>query len=156
MSLRFFHFDLISEKPCLYYNSCRRFSNLCGLFGTLLAFILIFSNAMACFILWVKGYDISVITTKETNNFSSKMNLSHTIFFYKLMEANGSLVDPHIVTVVPTLWILDDAETKVEILNQNSCEKNINYPENKYKDLLNFDLTNFQCLSRTNGKDIYL
>ena len=111
---------------------------------------------MACFILWVKGYDISVITTKETKNFSSKMNLSHTIFFYKLMEANGSLVDPHIVTVVPTLWILDDAETKVEILNQNSCEKNINYPENKYKDLLNFDLTNFQCLSRTNGKDIYL
>ena len=72
------------------------------------------------------------------------------------MEANGSLVDPNIVTVVPTLWILDDAETKVEILNQNSCEKNINYPENKYKDLLNFDLTNFQCLSRTNGKDIYL
>ena len=63
------------------------------------------------------------------------MNLSHTIFFYKLMEANGALVDPHIVTVVPTLWILDDAETKVEILNQNSCEKNINYPENKYKDL---------------------
>ena len=110
---------------------------------------------MACFLLWVKGYDISVITTKETKNFSSKMNLSHTIFFYKLMEANGSLVDPHIVTVVPTLWILDDAETKVEILNQNSCEKNINYPENK-KDLLNFDLTNFQCLSRTNGKDIYL
>ena len=61
---------------------------------------------MACFILWVKGYDISVITTKETKNFSSKMNLSHTIFFYKLMEANGSLVDPHIVTVIPTLWIL--------------------------------------------------
>ena len=116
MSLRFFHLDLISEKPCLYYNSYRRFTNLCGLLGTLLAFILIFANALACFIIWVKGHDISVITTIESKDFSSKMNLSHTIFFYKLIESDGSLVDPNVATVVPTLWVLDDEKTTIEIL----------------------------------------
>ena len=44
------------------------------------------------------------------------MNLSHTIFFYKLIESDGSLVDPNVATVVPTLWVLDDEKTTIEIL----------------------------------------
>ena len=163
MSLRFFHLDLISEKPCLYYNSYRRFSNLCGLVGTLLAFILIFSNALACFIIWVKGHDISVITTKETKDFSSKMNLSHTIFFYKLIQSDGSLVDHYNKNAMSPSYISKQVGIAVDFINVNyyefrqiKTEEGFLFPKTATQSSFSTNSSTFRTIVYKNGKEFHI
>lgn len=148
--------DLISEKPYLFFKKHRRYNNIFGVIATTISFLLISINGLICIINFLRRDELTIITSTENQEFNPKMNLNDKIFFYALTESSGRPIDPRLVEVIPTLWLNDNEKTSVEYLIENYCSIDKNYPQDKFKKLLNFDISNYKCLSRANGEDINL
>lgn len=148
--------DLISERPFLFYKKHRRYNNIFGVIATTISFLLISINGLICIINFLRREELTIITSTENQEFNPKINLNEKIFFYALTESSGRPVDPRLVEVIPTLWLNDNEKISVEYLIENYCSIKKNYPQQKFQKLLNFDISNYKCLSRTNGENINL
>ena len=119
--------------------------------------MIILANAVICLIIFFKGDDVRVI---EYADFEPNMNISNKIFYYVLSTEDGSPIDSRLMEVIPMYWEMTNSNnsqvSKYEFLNSSPCSMEKNFADPKYKKLLNFDVSFFTCLSRTNGEAINL
>ena len=148
-------FDLLSIEPRLYVQGQSRFQNLFGFVVTLINFSIVLGFGLCFFISFLKGKEINLVYTKRTQSFEPKLDLTNKIFFYQVANYDGALVDPRLILTIPTLWYINNEKSEVEILEESNCsmEKNL---EEDHKNLLNFDISNYKCISRKNKADINL
>ena len=161
MSRAWLNIDLVSGKPHLNYKGNKRYLNPIGAITSIIASIIILANAIVCLIIFFKGDDVRVITSKEYADFEPQMNISNKIFYYILSTEDGKPIDSRLMEVIPMYWEMTTSNnntqiSKYEILNSGPCSMEKNFPDPKYKKLLNFDVSYFTCLSRANGKPINL
>ena len=153
MTINYLILDCISEKPFLYYRDYKRYSNIFGFVGTIIAALLLVSEALYFLINYFNGDQLTIIFSQETN-YSPYMNLTDKLFLYMLATQDGTPVDPRILQVIPTLWKINGTNTSVERLISSSCSREKNYPQEKYDKILDFDISKLTCLSKENGDDI--
>ena len=94
-------------------------------------------------------------TSKGLNNLD--LDLSTNIFFYSLNDKSGNLIDKRIIRSYPYLTVSTSDGTKYTLLKEVSCDINkLIQANSEYKDLLNFDISNYHCLTFQNGNDVIL
>ena len=156
MKNRMLDYDLISQKPSLFFHNHKRYTTFFGFICSIICFLLVLSNAIICIVFYIRGDELRVIVSKETKHFSPFVNLSNKIFFYSLVnQTGGTEIDPRVLEVVPTLWMVNYEKSEVEYLKQSRCS-NEQYKDEKYKNVFDFDVTEYTCLYRENGEDISL
>ena len=128
MTINYLILDCISEKPFLYYRDYKRYSNIFGFVGTIIAALLLVSEALYFLINYFNGDQLTIIFSQETN-YSPYMNLTDKLFLYMLATQDGTPVDPRILQVIPTLWKINGTNTSVERLISSSCSREKNYPQ---------------------------
>jgi len=83
-----------------------------------------------------------------------ELNLSKNIFFYHLNNKSGQIVDKRLIRTYPYLTISTSSETKYELLKETNCDINKLIQSNKeYKNLLDFDISQFNCITFQNNSD---
>lgn len=156
MKQRFLDYDLLSQKPSFFFHNHKRYTSFFGFVCSLFGFLLVLGNAIACIVFYIRGDELRVVVSKETKNFIPFVNLSKKIFFYRLVnQTGGSEIDPRVLEVVPTLWMVNYEQNKVEYLRQSRCTED-KYSDEKYQNVFDFDYTEYTCLYRENGEDISL
>ena len=148
--------DLLSAQPTLFISSQPRYQSLFGFFVTVLDFAIILGFGLYFFISFINGDEVYLIYSKDTKIFDPKVNLTKRIFFYQVADYTGVLVDPRLVETVPTLWYIDSENTIVEVLEEEQCDLKKNIPGEEYENLINFDISNYKCVSRKGGEDLEL
>lgn len=151
----FENFDLLSIEPRLYVQGQSRYQNLFGFVLTLINFSIVLGFGLYFFIIFIKGKEINLVYSKRTKSFEPQIDLKDKIFFYQVANYDGTLVDPRLVLTIPTLWYINNEKSEVEILEESNCSI-ANFLEEDHKNLLNFDISNYKCISRKNKTNINL
>lgn len=153
MVRQYLYLDVISGQPFLTYKGEKRYLNIIGAVASVLAGLIIIGNFIFCLVTFIQGNELKVLTYKEYKEFEPYVNISQKIFFYKLQTSDSVEVDPRLLEAIPTLWISNSTATTVEYLQGESCSKT-SFTDEKYKNLIKFDVSTFKCMTRENGENI--
>ena len=152
------YFDFYASKPSLFI---KKQDAIRTYFGTILslitvsALIIILVFIVFCFI-----YDtgLTVLYEKSSKGLDKlDFNLSKNIFFFRLNAKGGKIIDSKYIKTYPYLTTSTSEGTKYELLKETNCDVNklIN-GDLEYKDLLNFDISSYKCVTFQNDSDTVL
>ena len=152
------YFDFYASKPSLFI---KKQDAIRTYFGTILslitvsALIIILVFIVFCFI-----YDtgLTVLYEKSSKGLDKlDFNLSKNIFFYRLNAKGGKIIDSKYIKTYPYLTTSTSEGTKYELLKETNCDVNKLINEDlEYKDLLNFDISSYKCVTFQNDSDTVL
>ena len=152
------NFDFYGTKPNLFIKKQDSFRTYFGSvlsLITVIALTIIFIFIIFCFI-----YDtgLNVLYEKTSKGLGLlDLNLSKNIFFYRLNDKKSQRIDPRILKTYPYLTISTSEGTKYELLKESACNVDKLIEEDlEYKDLLNFDISSYVCITYQNGDDAIL
>ena len=69
MKQRFLDYDLLSQKPSFFFHNHKRYTSFFGFICSLIGFLLVLGNAIACIVLYIRGDELRVVVSKETKHF---------------------------------------------------------------------------------------
>ena len=152
------YFDFYASKPTLFI---KRQSSSRTYIGSILSLITtIVLVILFVFILFCFMYDtgLTVLYEKTSKGLGNlDLNLSKNIFFFRLNDKNGQRINPKILKTYPYLTISTSEGTEHILLNQSFCDVNKLINEDpEYKQLINFDISTYNCVTRMDGKDAVL
>ena len=152
------YFDFYATKPNLFIkkqDSIKTFLGTILSIFTLILLTLIFIFIIYCFI---NDTGLTVLYEKSSKGLGSlDLNLSKNIFFYRLNDKKGQKISPRIIKTYPYLTISTSNGTRYELLKENYCDVNKLVNEDKeYKDLINFDISSYYCVTYNNNEDAIL
>lgn len=156
MHCKWQYYDMMGQRPTLYYKTAPRYSSLFGFIMTILASVLILFCGIYFFISFVKGDELTVIVSKDTKKKDSVMDITHNIFFYQIINEEGLLVVPRLIESVPTLWTINSEESEVELLKETQCNNEINGMDQEHNSLINFDISSYKCLTKKDSSKVEL
>ena len=85
------------------------------------------------------------------------LDLSKNIFFYHLNDKSGNIIDKRIIRAYPYLTISSSAGTEYKLLKEVKCDvKKLINSNKEYEELLNFDVSTYNCVTMQDGEDIVL
>ena len=85
------------------------------------------------------------------------LNLSKNIFFYRLNNKKGEKIDPRLIKTFPYLTTSTSEGTKYVLLKESVCDINkLIKADSEYKNLLNFDISSYDCITYQNNEDVIL
>ena len=152
------YFDFYALKPSLFIkkqDSTRTY------LGTILSIITVFVFiAILIFIIFCFIYDTGLTvlyekTSKGINNID--LNLSKNIFFYRLDGKGSIIINPRYLKTYPYLTISTSEGTKYELLKESNCDINkLIEADLEYRDLINFNISSYKCVTFKNGSDVIL
>ena len=152
------YLDFYAIKPNLYIKKQDSIPTYLGSILTLITFIVlivVFIYIIFCFI-----YDtgLTVLYEKASKGLEKiDLNLSKNIFFYQLRDKKSQPIDPRFLKTYPYLTISTSEGTKYELLKESTCDINKLINEDlEYKDLINFDISSYTCVTYQNNSDAIL
>lgn len=142
----FLYLDFFSPAPVLHFKSQEGYKTIFGAIMTIVGFITVFTFILYFFINFLVGTEYYIVTSQE-NKFSKSVNLTDSIFFYKLMYGDdGTNVPSTVAKILPTYWNYSESDIIKSTLNTSSCSREKNYPDEKYDSVLDFDISSFTCI----------
>ena len=153
---RLLYFDFYADRPTLFIKRQETYRTCPGFILSILTMILIALILIYIVICFIHDTGLTVLydkTSKGLNNLD--LDLSTNIFFYSLNDKSGNLIDKRIIRSYPYLTVSTSDGTKYTLLKEVSCDINkLIQANSEYKDLLNFDISNYHCLTFQNGDDV--
>lgn len=143
--------DYFSPKPTLYFKSKKGYHTIFGTFITLIAFIAIFGFILYFLVFYYQGQEYYIASSKA-NIFEKSIDLSDSVFLYRLIFSNKSYVPKSIVQVIPTVFSSRAENVSITFLNVSYCSRQKHYPDKEYDDLLNFEMSTYDCFDK--GQDL--
>ena len=152
------YFDFYASKPTLFI---KKQDAIRTYFGTILSFItisvliIILIFIAFCFI---HDTGLTVLYEKTSKGLDNlDLNLSKNIFFYRLNGKGSKIIDSKYIRTYPYLTISTSEGTKYELLKELKCDVNkLIKADLEYKNLLNFDISSYKCISFQNDSDTLL
>ena len=151
-------FDFYATKPNLFIkkqDSIKTYIGSILSIITIIVLIIIFIFIIFCFI-----YDtgLTVLYEKSSKGLGNlDLNLSKNIFFYRLNNKKGEKIDPRLIKTFPYLTTSTSEGTKYELLKESMCDINkLIKADSEYKNLLNFDISSYDCITYQNDEDVIL
>ena len=152
------YFDFYADRPTLFIKRQETYRTCPGFILSILTMISIAMILIYIVICFIHDTGLTVLydkTSKGLNNLD--LDLSTNIFFYSLNDKSGNLIDKRIIRSYPYLTVSTSEGTKYTLLKEVSCDINkLIQANSEYKDLLNFDISNYHCLTFQNGDDVVL
>ena len=151
----FLYLDFYAIKPTLFI---KKQDAVRTHFGSILSIItIIILIIIIVFIVFCFIYDtgLTVLYEKSSKGMDSiDLNLSKNIFFYRLTGKGSKLIDSRIIKTYPYLTISTSEGTKYELLKESNCDiDKLIKADPEYKELLNFDITSYKCVTFQNDSD---
>ena len=152
------YFDFYAIKPNLFIKKKDSNRTYLGVFLsliTLIVLIIVFIFIIFCFI---NNTGLTVLYEKDSKGLVNiDLNLSKNIFFYRLDGKKSQIIDPRIIKTYPYLTISTSEGTQYELLKESKCDINKLINEDlEYKNLLNFDISSYKCVTFQNNSDTIL
>ena len=152
------YFDFYASRPTLFI---KKQDSIRTYFGTVLSFItisvliIILIFIAFCFI---HDTGLTVLYEKTSKGLDNlDLNLSKNIFFYRLNGKGSKIIDSKYIRTYPYLTISTSEGTKYELLKESKCDVNkLIKADSEYKNLLNFDISSYKCISFQNDSDTLL
>lgn len=149
------YFDFYAPKPSLFIKKQDSFKTILGLILSIITILALISIFVFIFFCFINDTGLSVLYEKASKSINMiDLNLSKNIFFYHLNNKSGQIVDKRLIRTYPYLTISTSSETKYELLKETNCDINKLIQSNKeYKNLLDFDISQFNCITFQNNSD---
>ena len=152
------YFDFYAPKPTLYIKKQDSVKTYLGSILTLITIIFLACILILIVFCFINDTGLTVLHNKSSKDINNiDLNLSQRIFFYSLNNKNGQIVDKRLIRTYPYLTISTSKGTKYELLKEINCDINkfvkIN---NEYKNLINFDISEYNCVTYQNDSDVIM
>ena len=152
------YFDFYGEKPTLFIKKQDSYRTYIGFILSLITtivLIIIFIFITFCFL---NDTGLSVLYSKNSKGANNlDLDLTKNIFFYRVQDKSGKKIDKNIISSYPYLTISTSDGTEYKLLKETSCDINKLIKANKeYKDLLNFDISSYDCVTFQNDEDVII
>ena len=152
------NFDFYAPKPTLYIKKQDSVKTYLGSILTLITIIFLACILIFIVFCFINDTGLTVLHNKSSKDINNiDLNLSQRIFFYSLNNKNGQIVDKRLIRTYPYLTISTSKGTKYELLKEINCDINkfvkIN---NEYKNLINFDISEYNCVTYQNNTDVIM
>ena len=154
----FLYLDFYSLKPSLFI---KKQESIRTCFGTILSMITVLVlTSMTVFIVFCFIYDtgLTVLYEKTSKGLDDlNLDLSKNIFFYRLNGKSSSIINPRYIKTYPYLTISTSQGTKYELLKEAYCDINkLIKSDEEYKNLINFNISSYKCVTFQNDSDAIL
>ena len=148
--------DIFSPRVNLFFEGNSRYYSLSGVIMSFFYSFIIISFFVYLFACFVKGEEMFITFTNKQNPKGHEISgeLSDKLFFYSIYDIGGEEIDPRILQVTPTFWVVNSEGTKIEYLSEGECSKPIKKKSKEFFD--NEEEMSFKCLSRKDGGNITL
>jgi hypothetical protein len=152
------YFDFYAPKPTLYIKKQDSVKTYLGSILTLITIIFLACILVFIVFCFINDTGLTVLHNKSSKDMNNiDLNLSQRIFFYSLNNKNGRIVDKRLIRTYPYLILSTSIGKKYELLKEINCDINkfvkIN---NEYKNLINFDISEYNCVTYQNDSDVIM
>jgi len=152
------YLDFYAEKPSLFINKQSSFRTYIGSILSLVTTIVLSIIIVFIIFCFIHDTGLTVLYDKTSKGLSNlDLNLSKSIFFYHLNDKGGNIIDKRLIRAYPYLTISSSGPTEYKLLKEVPCDINKLIKSNhEYKELLNFDVSSYQCVTMQDGEDVVL
>ena len=152
------YLDFYAEKPSLFIKNHNYFRTYIGTILSLVTTIVLSIIIVFIIFCFIHDTGLTVLYDKTSKGLSSlDLNLSKSIFFYHLNDKRGNIIDKRIIRAYPYLTISSSGGTEYKLLKEVPCDINKLIKSNhEYEELLNFDISSYQCVTMQDGEDVVL
>ena len=152
------YFDFYAIKPNLFIRKKDSNRTYLGAFLSLITFIVLIIVFIFIIFCFINNTGLTVLYEKTSKGLVNlDLNLSKNIFFYRLNGKKSEIIDPRIIKTYPYLTISTSEGTKYELLKESNCDINkLISADLEYKNLLNFDISTYKCVTFQNNSDTIL
>ena len=152
------YLDFYAEKPTLFIKKQDSFRTYIGSILSLVTTIVLSIIIVFIIFCFIHDTGLTVLYDKTSKGLSSlDLNLSKNIFFYHLNDKAGNIIDKRIIRAYPYLTISSSGGTEYKLLKEVPCDINkLIKSNNEYEELLNFDVSSYQCVTMQDGEDVVL
>jgi len=152
------YFDFYAEKPTLFIRKQDSFRTYIGTILSLVTTIVLSIIIVFIIFCFIHDTGLTVLYDKTSKGLSNlDLDLSKNIFFYHLNDKAGNIIDKRIIRAYPYLTISSSAGTEYKLLKEVKCDvKKLINSNKEYEELLNFDVSTFNCVTMQDGEDVIL
>ena len=154
----FLYFDFYAVKPSLFIKKQESIRTCFGTFLTIITISALIS--ITVFIVFCFIYDTGLTVLYEKTSIGLNdlnLDLSTNIFFYRLNGKSSSIIDSRYIKTYPYLTISTSEGTKYELLKESYCDINkLIKADLEYKNLINFNISSYKCVTFQNNSDAIL
>jgi len=152
------YLDFYAEKPTLFIKKQDSFRTYIGTILSLVTTIVLSIIIVFIIFCFIHDTGLTVLYDKTSKGLGSlDLNLSKNIFFYHLNDKAGNIIDKRIIRAYPYLTISSSGGTEYKLLKEVECDVNKLINSNQeYKELLNFDVSLYRCVTMQDGEDVVL
>jgi len=152
------YLDFYAEKPSLFIKKQDSFRTYIGSILSLVTTIVLSIIIVFIIFCFIHDTGLTVLYDKTSKGLSSlDLNLSKSIFFYHVNDKGGNIIDKRIIRAYPYLTISSSGGTEYKLLKEVPCDINKLIKSNyEYEELLNFDVSSYQCVTMQDGEDVIL
>lgn len=152
------YFDFYADKPTLFIKRKDAYRTYIGFilsFLTIIVLAIILVFITFCFI---NDTGLTVLYEKTSEGLNNlDLDLSTNIFFYSINDKSGHKIDKRIIRGYPYLTTSTSEGTDYTFLKEIPCDINKLIKANsEYKDLLNFNISGYECVTLQNDEDVIL
>ena len=154
----FLYMDFYAIKPTLFIKKRNSNKTYLGSILSLITVIILIIVLIFIIFCFINDTGLSVLYEKTSKGLVNlDLNLSKNIFFYRLNGKKSQIIDPRIIKTYPYLTISTSEGTKYELLKESNCDINkLISSDLEYKNLLNFDISSYKCITFQNNSDTTL
>ena len=152
------YLDFYAPKPSLFIKKQDSVKTYLGSILSLITIIFLILILIFIVFCFINDTGLTVLHNKSSKDMNNiDFNLSRNIFFYSLINKNGHIVDKRLIRTYPYLTIATSMGTKYELLKEMNCDINKLITVNhEYKNLINFDISEYNCITYQNGTDVII
>ena len=152
------YLDFYADRPTLFIKKEEAYRTYIGSILSILTTLFLIGILIFIIFCFINDTGLSVLYDKTSKGLDNlDFNLSKNIFFYRLNDKGGKNIDERIINSYPYLTISTSEGTKYILLKKIQCNVDKLIKENdEYKNLINFDVSTYNCLTYDNGDDVIL
>ena len=152
------YLDFYADRPTLFIKKEEAYRTYIGSILSILTTLFLIGILIFIIFCFINDTGLSVLYDKTSKGLDNlDINLSKNIFFYRLNDKGGKNIDERIINSYPYLTISTSEGTKYILLKKIQCNVDRLIKENdEYKNLINFDVSTYNCLTYDNGDDVIL
>ena len=152
------YLDFYADKPTLFIKRQDAYRTYVGSVLTFLTAIVLIIILIFIILCFINDTGLTVLYDKTSKGLNHMdLDLSTNLFFYSVNNKNGKKIDKRIIRAYPYLTEATSDATKYILLKETPCKINKLIKNNsEYKNLLNFDVSNYECVTMQNDNDVIL
>ena len=152
------YLDFYAVKPSLFIKKQEAIRTCFGTILSLITILVLISMTVFIVFCFIHDTGLTVLYEKTSKGLDDlSFDLSKNIFFYRLSGKSSSIINPRYIKTYPYLTISTSEGTKYELLKETYCDINkLIEADAEYKNLINFNISSYKCVTFQNDSDAIL